>query len=156
MSRLKKIAVAFIAIVLIFCSAVIISEREETRTVVLYAVFVVLSMLSLLFITVLPFQKTFIIENTNKGIATIGGNAIKRLIYKTIDKKSVKSLECSIKKIPPNSMEIRIVAGISTTTNAMEFIDEVQNEVATEVEDYTGLEVSRVDVHIWYYNKGKK
>jgi len=156
MRRIKKIAIVFFALLVILGSVVTITEREEAGTVVMYSVLAITSMLCIVGLTVTPFPRTFVISNTKAGVATIGSGSVKRLITRTVDKKSVKVAECEIKKTSPTSMDIRVIAGISTATSAIEFSDEVKNEVKRVVETETGLDVTGVDVHVWYYNKRKK
>jgi len=155
MRRVKRFAFGAFALLVVYASVVLILEREEPGTVVVYSLLNVIAVISMMALTVFPFHRMFTISNTKQGIATIGSGSIKRLIYRTLDKKSVKSLECEIKKIHPDAMEIRVIAGISTTTNAIDFVEEVQNEVKKAVEEDTGLEVFKVDVHVWHY-RGKK
>jgi len=155
MTRLKKYAIVFVALLAIASAISLILVRDETGTVVLGSSVIIGLMVYLIIFVAVPIHRTFTIDNTQHGMATIGSGSIKRLVHKAVVKKGVKGFECEVTKLQPNEMTIRIISGISTATNAVDFIQEVQDEVKEVVEQGTGLVVSKVDVHIWHY-RGKK
>jgi len=155
MTKTRKAAVIFVALLSIAVAIGLILERDETGTVVLGASVLIGLMIYLIGFSLVPFQRMFTISNTKEGMVTIGSNSVKRLIHRAVYKKGIRRLEGKIKKVGPDVMEVWITAGISAAMSATEFSSEVQEEVKRVVEEGTGLEVSKVDVHVWHY-KGKK
>lgn len=156
MGRIRKLCVFGISFIIIFCSSLIIYEREDSDIVAACGILSIVLILWLLTLVFLPRYRLFIIEDSFHGRTIIGSNSIRKLVIKNIKTRDIKFCYCKINKISEEDVYIELTIGVGIGTNIPIFISETRMKVKEVVEDTIGIKVSQVDIRVWYSNKGKK